>query len=84
VQEERAPLLVVGARARHWAPDQLISGPETILWWSLPGAVLIIGVWGYLRVSAALVRKTEHEQHLAAVRDEVKALGRAKSRPRRK
>ena len=84
VQEERSPLLVVGARDRQWAPDQLIAGPETIFWWSLPGAVLIIGVWAYLRISAYLARKSEHEQQLDAVKDEVRALGRAKSRPRRK
>ncbi len=83
VQEERAPLLVVGARARHWAPDQLIAGPETIALWSIPGAVLIIGIWAYLRISAYLVRSREHMAQLEAVEAEVKRLGRAKSRPKR-
>lgn len=83
VQEQRAPLLVIGARDRHWAPDQLIAGPTTIALWSIPGAVLIIGIWAYLQVSSYLVRSREHAAQLEAVENEVKQLGRAKSRPRR-
>ena len=84
IQEERAPLLVVGARNRGWAPDQVIAGPRTILMWSIPGAVLIIAVGTYLSVSAYLVRSREREAHLKSVEARVKEIGKSTRRPRAK
>lgn len=81
-EEQRAPLLVVGARNRGWAPDQLVVGPKTIVLWSIPGAVVIILVWAYLYVTAYLVRSRERETHLKSIEANVKELGKSKRRPR--
>ena len=84
VQEARAPVLVVGARERGWAPDQLIAGPKTAFAWALPGVVLIIACWAYLRVTAWRVRARERDDEVKRVEAEVKKRGRAnrpKSRP---
>lgn len=60
VREARAPVLVVGARDRKWAPDQLAEKPRRIFLWSLPGAVLVIAIWAYLAVTAYVVRARDH------------------------
>ncbi len=60
IQEARAPLLVVGARDRKWAPDQLAEKPQRIVLWSLPGGALILAVWAYLTVTAFIVRARDH------------------------
>lgn len=80
IQEERAPLLVVGARSRDWAPDQLLAGPRVTALWSIPGVVLVIALWAYLRVTAYRVRSREREAYLKSVEAEVKELGRRNRR----
>lgn len=64
VDEERQPWLVTGSRDRGWAPDQLLAGPERVLWWSSPGFVLILAVWGYGQFGAKKAREREHEADL--------------------
>jgi hypothetical protein len=39
IEQDRAAYLVVGSRARGWAPDQLLKGPERVVLWSIPGGV---------------------------------------------
>ncbi len=75
IAEERKPWLVVGARDKGWAPDQLAQTPSRIVWWSLPGGILIIAYWGYLQFSAARVRAKEHEADLKQSEREVEELG---------
>ncbi|MDX2008783.1 MAG: hypothetical protein SFW67_01250 [Myxococcaceae bacterium] len=64
VDEERQPWLVTGSRDRGWAPDQLLAGPERVLWWSSPGFVLIFAVWGYGQFGAKKARERQHEADL--------------------
>jgi hypothetical protein len=64
VDEERQPWLVTGSRDRGWAPDQLLAGPERVVWWSSPGVVLIIAVWAYGQFGARKAREREHEANL--------------------
>lgn len=75
VEEERSPWLAVGSRDRGWAPDQLLAGPSRVAWWSAPGVVLILAVWGFGQFSAKNVREREHEASLKKDEAEVKALG---------
>jgi hypothetical protein len=65
VDEERQPWLVTGSRDRGWAADQLLAGPERVVWWSSPGAVLIIAVWAYGQFGARKAREREHEADLS-------------------
>ncbi len=76
VEEERSPWLAVGSRDRGWAPDQLLAGPERVAWWSSPGFVLIIAVWGYGQFGARRVRRREHEAALVEQEQQLKELGR--------
>lgn len=75
IAEERKPWLVVGTRDKGWAPDQLAETPTRIVWWSIPGGVLIIAYWAYLQFSAARVRAKEHEADLKQSEREVASLG---------
>lgn len=75
VEEERSPWLAVGSRERGWAPDQLLSAPTRVLWWSSPGFVLIIAVWVYGQFNARRVREREHEEALRAQEAENERLG---------
>jgi len=75
LEEAGEPWLVVGSRDRGWAPDQLMEAPGKVVWWSMPGGVIIILVWAYLRFSRKAVREREHEQELKKSEAEVKALG---------
>jgi hypothetical protein len=65
VDEERQPWLVTGSRDRGWAADQLLAGPERVVWWSSPGAVLIIAVWAYGQFGSRKAREREHEADLS-------------------
>lgn len=76
IEEERSPWLVVGARDKGWAPDQLLAGPERVLWWSLPGFVLIIAFWGYGQFNSRGARERDHEANLRAAEAEAAELGR--------
>lgn len=75
IEEERKAWLVVGARNRGWAPDQVLEGPERAVLWSIPGAVLIIAFWGYTRFSSKAVLEKEHEAALKKQERDVEALG---------
>jgi hypothetical protein len=83
LENERAPLLVVGVRDRGWAPDQLLAGPGKVFLWSLLGAGLVILVWAYLRFSGRAVHTKVHEERLKATEDEVQRLGEYRNRPPR-
>lgn len=75
VEEERSPWLAIGSRDRGWAPDQLLAGPERVVWWSSPGVVLIIAVWAYGQFGAKKAREREHEENLRKDEAAAKALG---------
>jgi len=75
VEEERSPWLAVGSRDRGWAPDQLLAGPERVVWWSSPGVVLIIAVWVYGQFGAKRAREREHEENLRKDEAAARALG---------
>lgn len=75
VEEERSPWLAVGSRERGWAPDQLLAGPERVVWWSSPGVVLIIAVWAYGQFGAKRAREREHEETLQKEEAAVEQLG---------
>jgi hypothetical protein len=75
IAEERKPWLVVGTRDKGWAPDQLAQTPQRIVWWSIPGGLVIIAFWGYLQFSARRVRAQEHEADLKKAEREVEELG---------
>lgn len=75
VEEERSPWLAVGSRDRGWAPDQLLAGPERVVWWSSPGVVLIIAVWAYGQFGAKRAREREHEENLQKDEAAAEALG---------
>lgn len=74
IQQEEAPLLVVGVRDKGWAPDQLLAGPQRAFLWSLPGGLVIIVVWAWLRFSGRKVREQEHEAELKALEKDVKEI----------
>ncbi len=74
IEQEQEPWLVVGVRDKGWAADQLLEGPEKVVWWSIPGGVVIILIWAYGRFSARAVRDREHEEDLKAKEREVEQL----------
>ncbi len=75
IREQRAPILVVGARDRGWAPDQLAAKPKTVAVWSVGGAVLIIAVWAYLQFAAWRVRSKERLEYVDEIDDQVREAG---------
>jgi hypothetical protein len=75
VEEERQPWLVTGSRDRGWAPDQLLAGPERVVWWSSPGVVLILAVWAYGQFGAKKAREREHEADLRRGEADLERLG---------
>ena len=79
-EDEATPFLVVGARDRGWTPEQLLAGPMTIALWSLPGGVVILVIWAYLRFSAKRVRANEHEEEIQRVEEEIAQSERMKRR----
>lgn len=73
IRKENAPILIVGARDRGWAPDQLVEGPMRTLRWSPIGILLLTVLWAYGKFSSKRVRDLEHEQELRAVENELEA-----------
>jgi hypothetical protein len=84
IQAEQQPILVVGARNRGWAPDQLADGPATTVKWSMIGVLIIVVIWAWGRFNGNRLRAVEHEQELRKMEREVKELAqRPAPRPRR-
>lgn len=95
IQQEEEPMLVVGLRDRGWQPAQLLEGPGRTFLWSLPGALVIVVVWAWLRFSGRKARGDDHELALKKMESEVKELagnrpapakpatGRRSTRPKR-
>jgi hypothetical protein len=82
IQREEQPILVVGLRDRGWQPAQLLAGPGRTFLYALPGALVIIVVWAWLRFSDKKVRREEHEADLKKMEAEVAALdGNRSKRP---
>ncbi len=79
IEQQRKAWLVVGSRDKGWAPDQLLAGPERVVWWSIPGGVFIIAFWAYTRMNAKAVRDREHEDDLKQTEKEVEQLGEYRS-----
>ena len=82
IQQQNAPVLVVGLRDRGWAPEQLVEGPARIAKWSPVGALLIVAIWAYLRFSARKVRDQEREEGLQEWEREIEDLGAFRRRSR--
>ena len=80
IDEERAPTLVTGIRDRGWAPDQVLSGPKTVLIWSSPGAVLISIFFFYRSFTERRIRSEEHEAESMKGEQELIDLERARTR----
>lgn len=74
IQTEQEPMLVVGLRDRGWQPAQLLEGPGRTFLWSLPGGLVIVVIWAWLRFSGKRARATDHEAELKKIEGEVKAL----------
>ena len=74
IQTEEEPMLVVGMRDRGWQPAQLLEGPGRTFLWSLPGGLMIVVVWAWLRFSGRKVRSDDREAELKQMEAEVKAL----------
>ncbi|MBL8950715.1 MAG: hypothetical protein JNK82_08060 [Myxococcaceae bacterium] len=81
IQREEQPMLVVGLRDRGWQPAQLLAGPGKTFLYALPGALVIVVVWAWLRFSDRKVRGDEHEAELKKIEAEVQALDGHRSRP---
>jgi hypothetical protein len=79
VEQEKEPWLVIGTHDKGWAAEQLLEGPQKAVWWSIPGGVVVVLVWGYLRFSAKAVREREHEQDLRSREAEVEEIGKYRS-----
>ncbi|MBK7863192.1 MAG: hypothetical protein IPJ65_32195 [Archangiaceae bacterium] len=75
IQKEEEPLLVVGLRDRGWQPAAMLDGPRRTFLFSLPGALVILVVWGWLRFSGRKARAGEHEARLKSMEAEVAELG---------
>lgn len=73
IQQEEAPILVVGLRDRGWQPAQLLEGPGRTFLWSLPGGLVIAVIWAWLRFSGRKVRADEREAELKKIEAEVRA-----------
>lgn len=74
IQTEEEPILVVGMRDRGWQPAQLLEGPGRTFLFALPGGLVIVVIWAFLRFSGRKVRTDEHEAELKKLEAEVKAL----------
>ena len=73
--DARAPTLVMGARDRGWASDQLLAAPRRTMLWSIPGAALIFVGWLYLAIKDYRARAAEREAELQKTEREVAAFG---------
>ena len=74
IQQEHEPILVVGARDRGWVPAQLLEGPTQTFLYALPGALVIVVVWAYLRFSNKRMRDQQREQELKELEADVAAI----------
>lgn len=81
-EDAAAPILVVGARDRGWAPEQLMAKPQRIFGLSLVGALAICLVWAYLKWSGHRVRAADHELSIRELQAELEAAEHAKRPPR--
>lgn len=79
-EQERQSIGVVGMRDKGWHPEQLLEGPQRVVMWSIPGAVLIIAFWAYTKLNRRAQRAKEHEEQLRAQEKEVEELGRFRAR----
>jgi hypothetical protein len=75
VERAREGWLPISSRERGWAVDQLLAGPRQVGLWALPGAVLILIGWAYLRFGERAVRARDHEAHLRGIEREVAEMG---------
>jgi cbb3-type cytochrome oxidase subunit 3 len=75
IKEGRQAILVRGVRDREWGPEQLLAGPEKIVWYSIPGGVLIILYWAYLRFASKGARDREREIDLKKQEAHIESLG---------
>ncbi|MFZ5470761.1 MAG: hypothetical protein ACOZIN_15125 [Myxococcota bacterium] len=70
IQDERQPILVVGARDRGWSPEQLKNGPLRTLAYSSLGVLAIVLVWLYGCFNARrMQQRTRQETIDRAARD---------------
>lgn len=83
IQQEQEPLLVTGTRDRGWNAAELLSGPGRTLEYSLPGGLVIVVIWAWLRFSGRRVREQEHEAGLQQLEAEVAAVEAQRKRPSR-
>lgn len=79
-EQERQSIGVVGVRDKGWHPEQLLAGPERVVLWSTPGAVLIIAFYTYTRLNRRAHLAKEHEAQLKAQEKEIEDLGRFRAR----
>ncbi len=75
IEKLKQPVLVIGLRDKGWAPDQLLEGPARVAKWSPVGALFIVAIWGYLRLTSRRVRDEEKEEGLREWEREIDALG---------
>lgn len=73
--QERQSIGVVGVRDKGWHPEQLLAGPERVVMWSIPGAVLIVAFYAYTRFNRRAYLQREHEEKLKSQEKEVEELG---------
>ena len=73
--EKKQPYLVIGAKDKGWAPEQILAGPQRALLWGVPGLVLIIAWWAYLRFAAHRVRQKDREGELKKAEANLQELG---------
>lgn len=81
IRQKQQSFLVVGARDRGWAPDQLLAGPSKVILWSIPGGVVICIVWAWWTFGPNRVKAQEREADLLRQEAAVKELGAFRDRP---
>jgi hypothetical protein len=79
-QERHGSLLESSLRDQGWDPESLQNGPGHALAWSLAGAIAIVIVWAYLRLTARGVQGREKEGRLRQLEREAVERG-AQRRP---
>jgi len=75
IEKEREAILVVGARDKGWAADQVMEGPQQTVLYAIPGGVLIIALWGYTRFTGRKARAEAHEAERKKIEADVAELG---------
>lgn len=84
IQQEQAPLLVVGMRDRGWAPSQLREGPGTVLAWSSVGVLALFVLWGYWLFNGKRQQEQKHLAELQRLEKDVADAERARRKPQRR